>query len=403
MDKKVIIFEPLDVSNFGPLVMLRNLADLSYGLYSNWERAKLIFPEYDLGLWGRPLLQHVNAESHPDTAINEKTDSACFLSAGVPAWYYPALLERLDNEKALAINGEVIAARIDTPTDADSHFFSKLKTLPTIDVDDFFNGIPLNFWEFIDLRETALEYDLPLWLKSNPVMTDFDPLLPMRAPNQIHIHQLAEVSDAVYLDASAGPIVIDAEVKVPPFVTLRGPLYLGQKTEVKDGASIRGSIIGADCRVGGEIANSIFLPFVNKSHDGFVGNSFIGSWANLGAGTITSNLKNNYGSIRVHWMGRDIDTRRQFLGATLGDHTKTAIGSMLNTGTITGIFVNLYQKGFSDKSIPPFTWGNNRYEINKAIQTASEVMQRRNQELSHAMEAVLRDIWQRPESAMRWS
>ena len=403
MHQTVVIFEPSDVSNFGPLVMLRHLADLPYGIYSNWERAKLVLPDKDVRIWGRPLLQYVNAETHPDTSINEKCESGYFLHAGVPAWHYPKLLELLVNVKALTFAGEIIAARTDSPVTCEPAFFGSLKALPTTEVDEFFSDIPRYYWEVNDLREAALEFDLTLWTRENTEDQDFDPLLPMNVPNAIHIHHTAMASDGAFFDAGNGPIVVDANVKIPPFVTLRGPLYLGKNTEVKDGAAIRGSIIGADCRVGGEIANSIFFPFTNKGHSGFVGNSIIGSWVNLGAGTITSNLKNNYSSIRVQWGGREFDTRKQFLGATLGDHTKTAIGTMLNTGTTTGIFVNEFQIGLSAKVSPSFTWGNNRYEINKAIQTASEVMRRRDQELTHAMEALIRDIWQKPETTLRWS
>ncbi|MCF7796221.1 MAG: hypothetical protein K9N11_02910 [Lentisphaeria bacterium] len=402
MGEKVIIYEPADVSGYGPLVMLRHLADLPYGIYSNWDRARRVLPEVDLRLWGRPLLQHVNAETHPDSSINEKTETAYYLHGGVPAWHYPLLLEKLQSVKALVWSGEVIAARLDDAIQPTPYFFTHLKELPAEDVSSELDDIPYHFWSFLDLRQTALEFDSTFWLAENDTDNGFDPLLPMNQPERIHIHSDAHVSTGVFLDATAGPIVVDASVEVPPFVTLRGPLYLGTETQVKDGASLRGSIIGASCRVGGEVANSIFLPFVNKAHAGFVGTSMIGSWVNLGAQTTTSNLKNNYGSIRVRWGIEEYNTHQQFLGATLGDHTKTAIGSLLNTGCVSGIFVNYFQPGLSDKFIPSFTWGNGRYEINKALQTAAQVVQRRNQELSHAMEALIRDIWQHPETAFRW-
>ena len=403
MKKKVIIFEPADVSNFGPLVMLRHVADLTFGIYSNFIRAQKLLPDVELGLWGRPNLQHVYAETHPDTNINEKAGPAYFLHGGVPAWHYPALIEQLGEEaKALTWSGEIIAAYLSDVSTPNNYFFTHLKEIPHEDVSDRFSEIPQFFWELGALREPALAADLPLWLTENKVDNDFDPLMPMAQPEQVHIYAEAQVSTGAYLDATMGPIIIDAGVVVPPFVTLRGPLYLGRHTQLKDGTAIRGSIIGNDCRIGGEVANSIFMPYSNKGHAGFVGNALIGSWVNLGAGTITSNLKNNYGHIRVHWNGSEWNTRQQFLGATLGDHTKTAIGTTLNTGTVSGIFVNHFQDGLSDKFLPSFSWGNSRYEINKALQTATVVMQRRNQELTHALEALLRDIWQHPDTVFRW-
>jgi UDP-N-acetylglucosamine diphosphorylase/glucosamine-1-phosphate N-acetyltransferase len=166
---------------------------------------------------------------------------------------------------------------------------------------------------------------------------------------------------------------------------------------VKVGAKIYGDTsIGPLCKVGGEIENSIVLGFSNKQHDGFLGHSYLGAWVNLGADTNTSDLKNNYGNVRVQLGGEAIDTGRMFLGALIGDHAKTGINTMLNTGTIVGVSANVFGAGFPSKSIAPFSWGGaegyQRFEIDKAIELARTVMARRNVTFTDADETLLRTL-----------
>ncbi|MBK6879158.1 MAG: hypothetical protein IPG99_22690 [Ignavibacteria bacterium] len=149
---------------------------------------------------------------------------------------------------------------------------------------------------------------------------------------------------------------------------------------IKSGAKIYGPcVIGEGSKVAGEIAESIFHSFVNKQHDGFVGHSYICPFVNLGADTVTSDLKNNYSNIRQKFRGGDIDTGMRFLGSILGDHTKTSINTMLNTGTIAGIFANIFGGGFPSKNVRSFSWNeagktSEKYDFMKAIETAKIVM-----------------------------
>lgn len=217
-------------------------------------------------------------------------------------------------------------------------------------------------------------------------------------PNLIFLEEGAMV-EASILNTKGGPIYIGKGAEVMEGCMLRGPIVLGDHAQLKMGAKIYGpSAFGPECRVGGEVSNSVILGYSNKGHDGFLGNSVLGEWCNLGADTNTSNLKNTYGSVQV-WSGSEkamIDSGLQFCGLLMGDHSKTGINTMFNTGTVVGVAANVFGGGFPPKHIHGFSWGGaegfENYEIERALSTARRVMERRNMRLSALDEAVLRHI-----------
>ncbi len=185
--------------------------------------------------------------------------------------------------------------------------------------------------------------------------------------------------------------------KVEAGSILRGPVVVGEGTTVKMASRIYGgSTIGPVCKVGGEVSNCIFHSYSNKAHDGFTGNSLFGQWVNLGADTNTSNLKNNYSTVRMaNWVTRkEEETGVQFLGTVMADHSKTAINTMLNTGTMCGVSSNIFMGGFPPKFIPSFSWvGSSEfgvYKFDKAIEAMKAMMKRRNVELTEAYQKMMR-------------
>ena len=166
----------------------------------------------------------------------------------------------------------------------------------------------------------------------------------------------ASVEPGVVFDTRAGAIVLEAGVEVRHGSRLEGPLYAGEKSRLL-GGHLRASVFGPRCSVKGEVSNSLFLGYANKSHDGFVGHSVLGHWVNLGALTTTSNLKNTYGEVQLTVDGRRIETGRQFLGSLVGDHAKTAIGTMLATGTVIGAGANVFGATTPPRDVPPMAWG----------------------------------------------
>lgn len=203
----------------------------------------------------------------------------------------------------------------------------------------------------------------------------------------------ALVEPQVVFDVRKGPIVLEANALVRAGSRLEGPLYIGPHTWVL-GGSIRQSAIGPHCRVHGEVADSVFLGYANKSHDGFVGHSVVGHWANLGAGTITSNLKNTYGEVRLAIPGAPLATGRRNVGTFFGDHVKTAIGTLLPTGAVIGAGAHVFG-GPAPRYLRAFAWGTSgteRIDADRFVAVASRVLPRRGVDLTPEIAASLRAI-----------
>ena len=173
---------------------------------------------------------------------------------------------------------------------------------------------------------------------------------------------------------------------------------------VKLGTKVYGATtVGPECRIGGEVSNSVLFGYSNKGHDGFLGNSVLGEWCNLGADTNNSNLKNNYDIVKLWNYEKNafVKTGLQFCGLFMGDHSKSGINTMFNTGTVVGVCSNVFGGGYPRNFIPSYSWGGPQgmatYEIEKAFDTAKEVMSRRNVEFTEIDEAILREVFAQTE------
>jgi len=219
-------------------------------------------------------------------------------------------------------------------------------------------------------------------------------------PKDIFVEEGANVEYAT-LNATDGPIYIAKDAVVMEGSFIRGPFSLGEHSQIKAGAKIYGATsIGPHCKVGGEVSNSIFLGYANKAHDGFIGNSVIGEWCNLGAGTNCSNLKNTYDPVRLwNYTSESFEsTGLQFCGVIMGDHSKIGINSMLNTGTVIGVNVNLFGSGFPRNIISSFSWGGasgfKEYNLNKSFQVAERVYARRGMEFDQIEKDIMKHIYE---------
>ncbi len=211
------------------------------------------------------------------------------------------------------------------------------------------------------------------------------------------VKRSARVGPLVYVDVRSGPVIIDEMARVLPFSRIIGPCYVGPKTII-DGARIGpGCSFGPDCRVSGEVEASIFQGRTNKHHEGFLGHSFIGEWVNLGAGTTNSDLKNNYGPVRVMLGKHEVDSGLIKVGCFIGDHTKTGIGTLLPTGASIGAFVNLFGGGMMPRAVASFKWGTGQklvaYRVADALKTARTVAQRRGTRLTATEEDLIRKLY----------
>lgn len=216
----------------------------------------------------------------------------------------------------------------------------------------------------------------------------------------IFIETGAKIEAGAILLGDDSPIYIAKNAIIMAGSILRGHVSIGESAQIKMAAKIyENTTVGPVCKVGGEVGSSIFHSFSNKGHDGYVGNSIIGQWCNFGADSNTSNLKNNYSNVRfADWESKKlVDSGRQFLGTIMGDHSKTAINTMLNTGTICGVSCNLFSSSFPMKYVPSFRWladdSTRIYDYDKAIEVVERVMSRRAVPLSKAYIKMMKNIY----------
>ncbi|HAO48408.1 MAG TPA: glucose-1-phosphate thymidylyltransferase, partial [Runella sp.] len=234
-----------------------------------------------------------------------------------------------------------------------------------------------------------------------------DPHTHCYAPERIFIEKGAKVRAAI-LNAENGPIYIGKNATICEGSVVMGPFSLGESATVNWGAKMRmNTTIGPHCKVGGEISNSVLFSYSNKGHDGFLGNSVLGEWCNLGANCNNSNLKNDYTNVKLYSYATHTleDTGRLFCGLFMGDYTKAGISTMFNTGTVVGVNANVFGAGFQSKHIPSFSWGGaaegtTEYRLEKAIQVAYETVSRRNVPFGEIEQDILRSIFEqtRPRS-----
>ncbi|WP_234736724.1 putative sugar nucleotidyl transferase [Tellurirhabdus bombi] len=234
--------------------------------------------------------------------------------------------------------------------------------------------------------------------KSQPIT---DPHTRVYAPENVFIEEGAVIRAAV-LNAEGGPIYIGRNAVISEGTVMMGPFALCDQATINWGGKMRSNTtIGPYCKVGGEVSNSIFFGYSNKGHDGFLGNSVLGEWCNLGANTNNSNLKNDYTNVKLYSYATNQleDSGRLFCGLMMGDYTKAGISTMFNTGTVVGVNVNVFGAGFQPKHIPSFSWGGaaegiSAYRLDKALQVVRETIARRGIELSPTDEAILQTIYQ---------
>ena len=343
----IIIYEDNNTEYFKPFSINHASFEIQCGIMTNLDRIISIYGNnHEYILLVRPEIETIISFRYPDLIVNPKE---------IPKG-------KFINGRFLlkgSLNLEIFP---NGPSDDDL-------------IDD--NLIPLNYiWDTIFVFKEVFNKDFSnIDLKSKYSHT-----------KNIIIADSANIKEGVILDDSNGPILIGEEVTVDIGAMLQGPLFIDNKSYIAPGSKIRpGTLIGKNCKVGGEVSNSILYKNANKVHDGFIGNSFIGEWVNIGAGTNNSNLKNNYSNVKFSFNGKDsIDTSHQFLGSMIGDYTRIGISSMLNTGSYIGLGANVFGSGFQDKYISSFSWGRDetKTDFDKFINTCQKMYSRRDKKLS---------------------
>jgi UDP-N-acetylglucosamine diphosphorylase/glucosamine-1-phosphate N-acetyltransferase len=308
--------------------------------------------------------------------------SALFTNRGLPFAMYLPEQERLN------------------PSDRDKEFLPEMMIhfrdqIPQIEIESV---RPISFlWEAIELCGEEINNDF-VYLSEKEESSNADFMgVHFAARGNCFIGKDVKIAPGAIIDASAGAVIIGNRAQIMHNSVLIGPCAIGEDSIIKVGAKIyENTSIGPVSKVGGEVEASIIHAYSNKQHDGFLGHSYLGEWVNLGADTNTSDLKNNYGKIKVELRHRKVDTDRMFLGLLAGDHTKTGINTMLNTGSVIGLSCNVFGGGYPEKSIQSFSWGESSiYDFEKAVEVARIVAQRRGREFTKSDEALFKEEWKK--------
>ena len=396
-------FDDAAVAHLAPLTLTRPAADLRVGARTLLAAAQAAFPSDRLALRSRPAVAGMACVEHPGTPVNEAPDGPTLFVNGrwraEPGPLVDAVRQATDGRAARAfVQGDTLVALWHPDPPATLALADGVPDgVPTERVD----GAVLmdRLWSLTDDLGARVAADVEalggLGVHDGADVQDGARLV---APDAIHLAPGAVVRAGAVVSAADGPVHVGAGAVVEENAVVRGPCYLGPKAVVKAAGRVDGSAIGWWSKVGGEVHESIVHSLSSKAHDGYLGNSYLGRWCNLGADTNTSNLKNDYGEVTMYdaVARRAVPTGRQFLGLVMGDHSKCAINTQFNTGTVVGVFCNLFQAGFPPRWVPHFSWGGadglKPYRVDKALEVAEAVLARRGMDLSDAERALLTAI-----------
>lgn len=377
-----------DYKNFLPLTYTRPVSEIRIGILKireKWER----YFEHDFSFYSKKYLR----DKFP---FNTHRENLMINSSVLPDEKLAAAVNDLQVNSFLRKDNLIIAVNL---YEDEVKNFEKINFLKIQNVNYEYDVSKIeNLWDIFSKNGEEIKKDFKL-------LTEHRNSMPISETNtvfndkNIFIEKGAEVECSI-LNAKDGFIYIGKDAVVMENSVVKGSLALCNNSQLKVRTTIYGpTTIGPHSKVGGEINNSVFLGYSNKAHDGFLGNSVIGEWCNLGAGTNNSNLKNNYEQVKL-WNYRDqrfLKTGLQFCGLVMGDHSKAGINTMFNTGTVVGVSSNIYGSGFPRNFIPSFSWGGahgfQEYSFQKALKTAQIVMNRRGIELSDADKNILQHIF----------
>jgi len=307
-------------------------------------------------------------------------------------------INNLELNEAIIANNIILAIKLDKKKAATFHF-KQTEPGKVKEYTSSYNKINWP-WEIFKNNEGFIREDFKI-ITEGRVSAAINPSNNIAGVENIFVEEGAKIEFAS-LNATTGPIYIGKDAEIMEGSLVRGPFALCEHSTLKMGAKIYGpTTIGPHAKVGGEVNNSVIFGYSNKAHDGFLGNSVIGEWCNLGADTNNSNLKNNYAEVRLwnYESSRFIKTGLQFCGLIMGDHSKCAINTMFNTGTVVGVNANIFGEGFPRNFIPSFSWGGAHgftvYGIDKAFEVAEIVMSRRGVTLDDKEKQILRYVFEK--------
>ncbi|MDB9858585.1 GlmU family protein [Flavobacteriaceae bacterium] len=380
-----ILFDGAVRNQLLPFTFTRPVADIRIGILTireKWEKF--------LGSTTTTVTEEYLSDKFPMVELEQ---NVLINASFCPSENLVLLIKNLQENQAIFYNDQPLAfyAKEDQEIDFDAFTITQYTDDDVLRIE--------NTWDIFEKNHQAIKRDYDVLTQGRTSEAIPQTTIAIN-PEHIFIEKGAKVMCAS-LNATDGPIYIGEDTVLMEGATIQGPFALCEHSSVKMGAKIYGgTTIGPHCKVGGEVANSVMMGYSNKGHDGYMGNSVLGHWCNLGADTNTSNLKNNYAQVRL-W---DYDTERfaktgtQFCGLMMGDHSKCGINTMFNTGTVVGVSANIFGAGYPRNFIPSFTWGGSSgmetYNTTKAFEVAAVVMARRGLEFDTQEEAILNEVFE---------
>lgn len=381
----VLFDDPAIRTNLLPLTFTRPVANIRVGILTIAEK------------WEKRLSANISFLTEPylqkKFPANPGKDNLFINGAWCPD--APALLslKSLKPNEVLVHNNFILAWRSEEMALPDLK-----KNIPRI----FTESVTLidQVWKIFQFNAAQIREDYALISAGRKSAGVHDQYTAVYNDKNIFVEEGVSIRSAI-LNAENGPIYLGKNSSVQEGAIIRGPFALGEESVINMGAKMRAdTTIGPFSKVGGEVSNSVIFGNSNKAHDGFIGNTVLGEWCNLGADTNTSNLKNNYENVKVwnYAKGGFTDTGLQFCGLIMGDHSKCGINTMFNTGTVVGVSANIFGDGFPRNFIPSFAWGGasgfTTYQLKKAFETANRVMERKKQDLKDADKDILTKVFE---------
>ena len=391
MNKIIFTEEYCQPENLYPFTLTRQIQDIRVGILTIREKWEILL--------GLPSFDR-NEDDYKDldrsvTIEDAASDGVCLMihSNVLPSPKLIKAIRNLKNGEFISVNDNAgIAFRFTKKEISEKH---KIAVTKSISVKEDVKTIQYP-WDIFRLNDWAIRQDFELLTKkrksqsvpkSNKVID----------PENIFLEKGAIVQHSI-LNASAGPVYIGKNAEVMEGAIIRGPFALGEGACLKMGAKVYGATsIGPYCSAGGEIKNSVLFGYSNKAHDGYLGDSVIGEWCNMGAGTTNSNLKNNAGEVKV-WTPKGLVSAGMKCGVMMGDYSRTAINTSINTGTVIGVCCNVFGNGLTPKYIPNFSWGSEgvkRYEFEKALQDIEGWKKLKDQAVTENEKSILKYIFNR--------
>ncbi|MFO7890519.1 MAG: GlmU family protein [bacterium] len=405
MNQTVCIFEDNKYSQLYPLSLTRPVFDLRCGILCLKEKIIRQFSNKPINLYCRDYLKDVVKQQNPSLTVNKIDSDACLFING--RIVIDSNIAKIFNtkEEVIFIHNDTVAGAYLKGSNVKKFVnvlekeksFDEFKEIPRKEIEK--TNIINYSWNLVHNNASEIEKDFNYFHQGGKIEGQVSDQAILINKRNIHISKDAVVKPGAVLDAEKGPIYIGEDTEVLPNAVIQGPAYIGNKSRIKIGAKIyEGTSIGEFSKVGGEVEESIIHSYSNKQHEGFLGHAYLGQWINIGADTNNSDLKNNYGNVKVNVNGELIDSGSMFVGLTMGDHSKTGINTMFNTGTVVGVMSNIFGADFLPKFIPSFSWGSARrmmeHKYDKALETARLVMGRRNQKMTPEYEKMIQYIFE---------